>query len=1333
MLNFANFKRHTLWLSALCVFLGAIGSVAAQDPAADLEQLRSALIPKREVGADTFIAANPTYDGRGVVVAVFDTGVDPAAPGMAVTTTGERKIIDIIDGTGAGDVDTSKVVEASAEGTLEGLSGLTLALPGQVTNPSGEYRLGIKTAAELFPRGPLGRLRAQVEAEWQAELDLIKRAADREKNEELEAAKKIAPADRTLAQRNLVALDEAHTKLDANYTKGGPGLVYDCVVWHDGDEWQVIVDTNRNGDLSDDKQLRPFGVAGEYGVFDAYTNLTYGVQVYEEGDLLSIVTVSGSHGTHVAAITAANYPDQPERNGVAPGAQILSINIGDVRLGGSAYGPGERRAVAAAARHGVDLVNISFGGSSIYQDGTDHWSEGFKMMVERYDILTIMSAGNEGPGLSTAGTAGGEADLILGVGAHASAEMSKVLYNAIDESPDAALQFSSRGPTKDGDIGIDIMGPGAAWASLSAETVSATDMFNGTSMSAPSVSGVAALVMSAAKQNDMAPRPALMRNALMLGATPIAGEAIFTTGAGMANAPGAWAKLNELSGEPAFDVFWDRTMSGGSFVDSGRGLYLREPVDELRRQVRATVRPFWPESIGNDERYRFEEDLVLKAADSWIDAPAYMHVANENHYLTIQMDIPEMSDQEKAQGSLITSKLEAFVAGKEELGAVFDLPITIVRPADSAVFEDGVHRTAITLRPAVTARRFYQVPAGMQKLQIKVKHTAEDPVARRFFLQVITPAAKAPQYAYKDEVVAWFEDGEERLIEVDVRPGGVTELAFNQYFYTNSDSTLDLELKWLGVGLNENTLVMEPSIPFTPVDLLPTADLEVGVTASLEHAVLTRLAKTTTEFYGDERNERPPSPQQANPEQDRHLRLTYELNFEEPVSASFGFRTMHDPSDAYSNGGRIKAVHESGEVLYNGYPSLDRSVDFPKGTTTVMVEYSTSLDVDLDVVKTIPLRLHVPLSPAKSIPVYAEHRDLLLGGPSQQLSLYPHRHEQIWLANSMADDLGELKPTPDYLTGSLTFTDEHDRDIFETGLAYLPGEAPGDVIDQDPESKPGDDLKTPTEKFDDSLHDLQLSYVREHRLSVDPVIAPRRLELLEALQQARPENPAPLVERAIEGAILAGLASDFWGKLPDAEEASEESPDADEAEGDETVAAEETPAADFVKAIPSEDQILAWLDEAEMLSQPDDVSRFFGAKPVALPGDLEARDEIAAEEKVWAEKRDVLATINRLRADLHRANERMEEAWASWAELQRWESGGSEDSGRLESILYAAAGFRGLALEALNKRIEEDPMNVDLLLERIELYRELGWERHAVADERLLALRAANLSRINLL
>lgn len=101
---------------------------------------------------------HPEYDGRNVVVAVLDTGVDPAAEGLQTTPDGRPKIIDVVDVTGSGDVDTSTVIEADAGSEIKGLSGRTLRLNASWSNPSRKYHLGLKRIYDLFPNNVVKRV-----------------------------------------------------------------------------------------------------------------------------------------------------------------------------------------------------------------------------------------------------------------------------------------------------------------------------------------------------------------------------------------------------------------------------------------------------------------------------------------------------------------------------------------------------------------------------------------------------------------------------------------------------------------------------------------------------------------------------------------------------------------------------------------------------------------------------------------------------------------------------------------------------------------------------------------------------------------------------------------------------------------------------------------------------------------------------------------------------------------------------------------------------------------------------------------------------------------------
>ena len=149
-----------------------------------------------------------------------------------------------------------------------------------------------------------------------------------------------------------------------------------------------------------------------------------------QGDTLCIVTDAGSHGTHVAGIVAAHFEDDMERNGVAPGAQILACKIGDGRLSSAETGTGLVRALIAAKANGCDVVNLSYG-EPAWQHDKGRVADTFTAAVRRWGMAVFTSAGNDGPALSSLGCPGALTAPIT-VGAYVSPQMMADQYSMLE-------------------------------------------------------------------------------------------------------------------------------------------------------------------------------------------------------------------------------------------------------------------------------------------------------------------------------------------------------------------------------------------------------------------------------------------------------------------------------------------------------------------------------------------------------------------------------------------------------------------------------------------------------------------------------------------------------------------------------------------------------------------------------------------------------------------------------------------------------------------------------------------------------------------------------------
>ena len=775
------------------------------------------------------------------MIAVFDSGVDPAAAGLSVTSSGSPKVLDVIDCTGSGDVKMGALpaerisVLANGAVRLVGDRGRVLMTNPTWRNPTNAWRYASKRLFDLMP----GRLEKRLKNERKKSFMVCHRAALTAATDALgKHAKSEAPKGEVAHMEWRKWKQELETRLavlkqiaDAD----DPGPLIDCVSWHDGARWRAAFDTrevqggqefmtekpgqelqeeararlaekagsstrptdgqaetppaDRGAPLSAeisltalqrevDQALSPgtppaasggsdstpnsttkglledccpmtdFSAERQWSQFGDKDSCTFCVNFYDDGDILSVVTDCSPHGTHVAGIAASFHPDQPELNGIAPGAQIVSCKIGDSRLGSMETGTGLTRALAAVIRHKVDVINMSYG-EPVHEVNAGRFVALAEEVVWKHNIAFISSAGNSGPALTTVGAPGGSSTAILGIGAYVSPSMAAAAHS-IREPPAEGLQYtwSSRGPCTDGAIGVAFSAPGGAIAPVPTWTREGRTLMNGTSMASPNACGAWAILVSCLKERGVSPiSPELIRRACENTAVPIgeASDSVLTSGRGLLQVDKALEYLERSLELGIPDVWYSVEVcgTGNQRLQKGRGVYMRgEFGQEPTKEFRCTVTPQVHENAGVlDARVTIEDHVALKSSASWVSCPEQILVTHGGRGFNV------LVDTEGLEVGLHYEEVHGYDMRHQWRGPLFRVPVTVVVPQTMPAGCSEISFENSSFTPGRIERHFVQTPEGASWAELTL--TCEGAVTNpKVFM--VRASQVAPQKHHKE-------------------------------------------------------------------------------------------------------------------------------------------------------------------------------------------------------------------------------------------------------------------------------------------------------------------------------------------------------------------------------------------------------------------------------------------------------------------------------------------------------------------------------------------------------------------------------------------------------
>jgi hypothetical protein len=545
-------------------------------------------LPTHDMDIDRFIADGPTFDGRGVGMAILDATPDFLLPELQTATTldgrPQRKIAVAMSASDPLDDDDPMWVKmdtvVQAQGGQFRYHDETYTTPGD-----GEYRLGFFNERALHAPGYLYQ----------------------------------------------------DVNFDGN-PAGSSGLF--AVLWDDKKN-VVWVDTNQDKSFADEKAMMDYARRMDIGIFGSNVpagkrrkSVAFVVQTDPEKKYVRITLGVWQHVTEVAGASLGKGFYGGSYGGVAPEAQFISI------FSSSSIYRIVESAIIAAKSEKVDVICVE---PSILEATINPLHDGhlvagvvFDRIIDKYRKPIFSPANNE-PGVNTV-VDEVSANKLVAVGAYQSGEAYRINNGAVVTNHDNLHLVGSFGPAGDGGLKPEIISASELISTDAGykppekrkgvyELPSGYSVAGGTSTAGPTATAAAALLVSAAKQTGIAYDAERIRTALLSSARFIPHIPAYKQGNGLVQVEAAWLLLKEMDKKFAPVEITSRApvrTAVSQWLDppnQGRGIYEREgwsPGQSGSRTITFTRRSGGPqpmtfrlEWVGNDGTFRSAETITL--------------------------------------------------------------------------------------------------------------------------------------------------------------------------------------------------------------------------------------------------------------------------------------------------------------------------------------------------------------------------------------------------------------------------------------------------------------------------------------------------------------------------------------------------------------------------------------------------------------------------------------------------------------------------------------------------------------------------------------------------